>query len=65
MLRKTREISALATEGTGEEAVELETRFLLRTLKRRRFLGRARHTGVMGSVWNPSAYRPGEPCRLL
>jgi len=31
MLRKTREISALATEGTGEEAVELETRFLLRT----------------------------------
>jgi ABC-type uncharacterized transport system fused permease/ATPase subunit len=31
MLRKTREIGALATEGTGGEAVELETRFLLRS----------------------------------
>jgi hypothetical protein len=31
MLRKTREIAALATEGTGEEAVELEKRSLLRS----------------------------------
>jgi hypothetical protein len=31
MLTKTREIGALATEGTGGEAVELETRFLLRS----------------------------------
>lgn len=29
MLRKTREIAALATEATGEEAVELQTRSLL------------------------------------
>src|SRR5262249_42719917 len=33
--------------------------------ERGRFLGRARDTGIVGSVWHPPAYRPRESCRVL
>src|SRR5262249_60485227 len=33
--------------------------------ERGRFLGRARDTGIVGSVWHPPAHRPRESCRVL